>query len=85
MNAEYTKKISSLSNIAWKQYKAWAETKIELRDELFWDRVTKDIRELVKKNTDDDTRQFFTDLLNAFAGLLNKEASKQYEQGRLNL
>lgn len=85
MNENYTKKISSLSNIAWKKYKEWAETKIELRDERYWEKVTKEIRELVKENTDDDTRQFFTDLLNAFAGLLNYEASKQYEQGRLNL
>lgn len=85
MNENYTKKISSLSNTAWKKYKEWAETKIELRDERYWEKVTKEIRELVKENTDDDTRQFFTDLLNAFAGLLNYEASKQYKQERLNL
>lgn len=85
MNEEYMKKILSLSNIAWKQYKKWSETPIDMRNDRYWDKVIKDINELVKEHSDDDTRQFFTDTLNAYAGQLNKEASKQFRQERLSL
>lgn len=79
------KKILSLSNIAWKQYKKWSETPIDMRNDRYWDKVIKDINELVKEHSDDDTKQFFTDTLNAYAGQLNKEASKQFKQERLML
>ena len=85
MNEEYMKKILSLSNIAWKQYKKWSETPIDMRNDRYWDKVIKDINELVKEHSDDDTKQFFTDTLNAYAGQLNKEASKQFRQERLSL
>ena len=85
MNEEYMKKILSLSNIAWKQYKKWSETPIDMRNDRYWDKVIKDINELVKEHSDDDTKQFFTDTLNAYAGQLNKEASKQFRQERLTL
>ena len=85
MNEEYMKKILSLSNIAWKQYKKWAETPIDARNDKYWDKVVKDIRELVKEHTDENTKQFFTDTLNAYAGQLDKEASKQFRQERLSL
>lgn len=85
MSEEYMKKILSLSNIAWKQYKKWSETPIDMRNDRYWDKVIKDINELVKEHSDDDTRQFFTDTLNAYAGQLNKEANKQFRQERLSL
>ena len=85
MNEEYMKKILSLSNIAWKQYKKWSETPIDMRNDRYWDKVIKDINELVKEHSDDDTKQFFIDTLNAYAGQLNKEASKQFRQERLSL
>ena len=85
MNEEYMKKILSLSNIAWKQYKKWAETPIDMRNDRYWDKVIKDINELVKEHSDDDTKQFFTDTLNAYSGQLNKEASKMFNQERLDL
>lgn len=85
MNEEYMKKILSLSNIAWKQYKKWTETPIDARNDRYWDKVTKDIKELVKEHTDENTKQFFTDTLNAYAGQLDKEASKQFKQEMLDL
>ena len=85
MNEQYMKKILSLSNIAWQQYKKWAETPIEARNDLYWDNVTHEIKELVKQYAEEDTKQFFTDTLNAYSGQLNKEASKQYKQEKLKL
>ena len=85
MNEQYMKKILSLSNIAWKQYKKWSETPIDMRNDRYWDKVIKDINKLVKEHSDDDTKQFFTDTLNAYAGQLDKEASKQFKQERLTL
>ena len=85
MNEEYMKKILSLSNIAWKQYKKWSETPIDMRNDRYWDKVIKDINELVKEYSDDDTKQFFIDTLNAYAGQLNKEASKMFKQEMLDL
>ena len=85
MNEQYMKKILSLSNIAWQQYKKWAETPIEARNDLYWDNVTHEIKELVKQYAEEDTKQFFTDTLNAYSGQLNNEASKQYKQEKLKL
>ena len=56
-----------------------------MRNDRYWDKVIKDINELVKEHSDADTKQFFTDTLNAYAGQLNKEASKQFRQERLTL
>lgn len=56
-----------------------------MRNDRYWDKVIKDINKLVKEHSDDDTKQFFTDTLNAYAGQLNKEASKQFTQEKLNL
>lgn len=85
MSEAYLKKIFSLTNIAWQQYKKWAETPIDMRNDRYWDKVIKDINELVKEHSEEDTKQFFTDTLNAYAGQLNKEASKQFKQERLTL
>lgn len=85
MNEQYMKKILSLSNIAWQSYKKWSQTPIEARNDPYWDKVTHEIKELVNQHADDDTKQFFTDTLNAYAGQLDHEASKQYKQERLML
>lgn len=85
MSEAYLKKIFSLTNIAWQQYKKWAQTPIEARNDLYWDKVTHEIKELVKQYAEEDTKQFFTDTLNAYSGQLNKEASKQYKQEKLKL
>lgn len=56
-----------------------------MRNDRYWDKVIKDINKLVKEHSEEDTKQFFTDTLNAYAGQLNKEASKQFKQERLTL
>ncbi len=85
MSEAYLKKIFSLTNIAWQSYKKWSQTPIEARNDPYWDKVTHEIKELVNQHADDDTKQFFTDTLNAYAGQLDHEASKQYKQERLML
>lgn len=85
MSEAYLKKIFSLTNIAWQSYKKWSQTPIEARNDPYWDKITHEIKELVKQHSDDDTKQFLTDTLNAYAGLLNYEASAQYKQERLML
>ncbi len=85
MNEEYMNKIRNLSNIAWKKYKEWGLTKPALRDDKFWDKVTKEINELVKTEEDFETRQFFTDILNVYAGELDRERDMMCKQEKLNL
>ena len=73
MKEDHMTKIRDLSNLAWKKYKEWGLTKPELRDDKFWGKVTKEINELVKKEDDFETRQFLTEILNVYAGELDRE------------
>lgn len=85
MSEAYLKKIFNLTNIAWQSYKKWSQTSIDMRNDSYWDKVTHEIKELVKQHADNETKQFFTDTLNAYTGQLDREASKQYKQERLKL
>lgn len=85
MNEDYMNKIRNLSNIAWKKYKEWGLTKPMLRDDKFWDKVTKEIKELVKTEEDFETRQFFTEILNVYAGELDRERDMMFKQEKLDL
>lgn len=85
MSDSYLKKIFELSSIAWKQYKVWSETKVECRNDRYWDKVVNDIRKLVKEHSDESTKQFFTDILNAYAGQLDLERANFFEQEKLPL
>lgn len=73
MNEEYMNKIRNLSNLAWKKYKEWGKTQPEKRDDKFWSKVTKEINELVKTEDDFETREFLTEILNVYAGELDRE------------
>lgn len=85
MNEEYMKKIYNLSSVAWKKYKEWAAVKIELRNDHFWERVCNDIKKTVNEYSDAETKQFMTNLLNAYAGQIDVERNRNYEQGELKL
>lgn len=85
MNEDNTIKIRNLSNTAWKKYKEWGATKPELRDDKFWSKVTKDIKELVKAESDHDTKQFLTDILNLYARELDRERDRMFKQTRLKV
>lgn len=85
MSEAYLKKIFNLTNIAWQNYKKWSQISIDMRNDSYWDKVTHEIKGLVKQHADDETKQFFTETLNAYAGQLDREASKQYKQERLRL
>jgi hypothetical protein len=60
-------------------------TKPALRDDKFWDKVTKEIKELVKAEEDFETRQFFTEILNVYAGELDRERDMMCKQEKLSL
>ena len=85
MNEEYMSKIRNLSNLAWKKYKEWGETQPTLRDDKFWNKVTKEINELVKTEEDFETREFFKEILNVYAGELDRERSMMFKQEKLKL
>ena len=73
MKEDHMTIIKNLSNLAWKKYKEWGLIKPELRDDKFWGKVTKEINELVKKEDDFEMRQFLTEILNVYAGELDRE------------
>jgi hypothetical protein len=60
-------------------------TKPTLRDDKFWDKVTKEIKELVKAEEDFEMRQFFTEILNVYAGELDRERDMMCKQEKLKL
>lgn len=72
MNEQKLHKISELSSTAWKWFKAKDSTDVAERDDYYWETVTKDIRDMVKK-CDKDLREFYTNLLNTFSGQLQKD------------
>lgn len=72
MSEQKLHKISELSATAWKWFKAKDLTDVTEREDYYWDSVTKDIKDMVKK-CDKDLREFYTNLLNTFAGQLQKD------------
>lgn len=85
MSEAELKKIFELSSKAWKKYKDdWCTVAPELRNDRFWDKITRDIRDMVKE-APDDHKQFFTDVLNAYAGQLNYDYQKTFTQEDLKL
>ena len=65
--------IHNMSSIAWKWFRAKDTTAVSERDDYFWNTVSKDIKDMVSKCDDKSMRMFYTDLLNAYAGQLQKD------------
>lgn len=86
MNEQKLHKISELSATAWKWFKAKDLTDVAERDDYYWETITKDIREMVKKS-DKYLKEFNTNLLNTFAGQLQKDYVDYLgtKQGKLQL
>lgn len=72
MTEQKLKQIFDLSSAAWKWFKKKDMTDVAARDDYFWDLVTKDIKDMVKK-CDKEFKEFYTNILNTYAGQLQKD------------
>ena len=73
MTEQRLHKIFELSSNAWKWFKAKDLTEVSERDDYYWECVTKDIKNEVIGCKDKTLRLFYTEILNAYAGQLQKD------------
>lgn len=73
MTEQRLKQIFDMSSKAWKWFKSKDSVEVSERDDYFWECVTKDIKNEVIGCKDKTLRLFYTEILNAYAGQLQKD------------
>lgn len=72
MNIEKLHQLHELSGEAWKWFRMKDQVEVKDRDDLFWNEVVNDIAKMVSKVKYPEFETVFKDLLNAYAGQLQK-------------
>lgn len=73
MTEQRLKQIFDMSSKAWKWFKMKDTTDVSKRNDFYWECTTQDIKDAVKNCNDKSLKPFYTELLNVYAGQLQRD------------